>query len=289
MTEASTGTLIGARTAPRPPAAAVEKGGLHLWALHGPDRDDGPTTLPTAELDEDELTRAAAFVRPLDRLRYVTAHIALRRLLAAYTGVAPGELLLSRAPCSSCGGPHGRPVITGSPVPLNFSLSHSHGLAIIGISAATVGVDVERLPSPETTQMSLPALHPREQAELGRLPPHERPAAFGRLWTRKEAYLKGIGTGLTRDLGADYLGEDRGPGAPEGPPGWTVRNVPGHPGHVAAVAVPSHTEQCGTTRRLPLKSLYAEDADELIATVKERLCTSLPAADGTALGAASGV
>ncbi|GHE33090.1 hypothetical protein GCM10017771_50090 [Streptomyces capitiformicae] len=83
-----------------------------LRAAHGA----GP--LPrsaTDELSAREARRAAATARPRHRLLYLSAHIALRRLLAAYTGVPPDRLRLGRARCPRCGGPHGRPVLLGFP------------------------------------------------------------------------------------------------------------------------------------------------------------------------------
>ncbi|WP_367044714.1 4'-phosphopantetheinyl transferase superfamily protein [Streptomyces sp. Je 1-332] len=277
----SPAALAGAGVARRPPALAVERDELHLWTLRQPWTDGGARAMLTSELDDAERTRAASFLRPYDRLLYVASHIALRRVLAAYVGSDPAELVLARAACPECGGPHGRPYVAATPpAPVHFSLSHSHGLALIGVSAAPVGVDVERIPTAETSELCLPTLHPAERSELSELPASEQPMAFGRLWTRKEAYLKGIGTGLKRDLAADYLGGRSNPADPRRPPGWIVSNVPGYPSHVAAVAVQAGTDQRMTARRVPMESLYTKDAErgvELIASAKEHLSTVLPA------------
>ncbi|CAM5330778.1 hypothetical protein STANM309S_02549 [Streptomyces tanashiensis] len=64
--------------------------------------------------------------------------------------------------------------------------------------------------------------------------PALRPAAFARVWTRKEAYLKGIGTGLGADPSADYVGS--GP-VPTAPAGWLLADVVVPDGHHAAVAL----------------------------------------------------
>jgi 4'-phosphopantetheinyl transferase len=67
------------------------------------------------------------------------------------------------------------------------------------------------------------------------------------LWTRKEAYLKGLGTGLGRDLALDYLGT----AAPElRPPDWHVADLPMPPGHAAAFAVRAGSGE-GSVRQLP--------------------------------------
>lgn len=204
----------------------------------GPDapvRDSAPA-LALAELDPDERQRAAAFHRRIDRTRYAAAHIALRRLLAAATGREPGDLVFLREPCPCCGEPHGRPALADPPRPLHFSLSHGGDLVLVGIAATPIGVDVEPLPRASTVAELARVLHPAEQAELAELPPGAEVAGFARLWTRKEAYLKGIGTGLGRDPAEDYLG---GAGRAPSPPGWTVTDLDLGPdsGHAAAVAV----------------------------------------------------
>ncbi|MFD7441335.1 4'-phosphopantetheinyl transferase family protein [Streptomyces sp. NPDC059909] len=260
---------------------------LQLWMLRRPWTESAARPLTVSGLDDRERERAASFQRPQDRLLYVSAHLALRRVLAACLGVHPRDVLLGREPCPGCGGPHGRPVVADAPFPLHFSLSHSHGLVLIAVATHPVGVDVEQLPSAETVDLCTPSLHPAEQKELALLPTGERRRAFTRLWTRKEAYLKAIGTGLSRDLSADYLGEREGPGAPPGPAGWTVRNVPtgsrhsaqsDHSGHCAAVAFRSAQDHCCTVRRLPEDSLYADDATAtgIVAAVEPRVCALLP-------------
>ncbi|MFJ9865365.1 4'-phosphopantetheinyl transferase family protein [Streptomyces sp. NPDC101165] len=213
------------------------RAGADLWLL--PPTAAGPSAACLAELDEAERRRATRFVRAADRVLYASAHIALRRLLAERLGTAPGLVRLGRDPCPGCGGPHGRPVVLGAPFPLHFSLSHTDGLVLVGLAAVPLGGDVQVLASDSRVVACAPALHPTEQAELARLDPPARRAAFTRLWARKEAHLKGVGTGLLRaELAAHYLGSG-GPAAPAGPVGWTVRDIPCGLGHRAAVALRS--------------------------------------------------
>lgn len=179
-----------------------------------------------------ELARAAEFVQAAGRDSYVCAHVALRRLLGLYLGVAPGEVAIERAPCAHCDEPHGRPVLPGGA--LHFSLSHCTGLSLPAFTTAPVGVDVEELVTPATILETADVLHPREAAELSRPPAAERPAAFTRVWTRKEAYLKGLCVGLSADPAADYVGSGVDP-APV--PGWWLVDVAVPQGHCAAVAL----------------------------------------------------
>ncbi|WP_157405172.1 4'-phosphopantetheinyl transferase family protein [Actinopolyspora halophila] len=235
-----------------------------LWLLRQPWTEPPGDPLAVSELSEAERSRADAFHRAHDRLLYLTAHIALRRLLASYLGIAPREVDLVREPCPGCGEPHGRPAVAGDPPPLHYSLSHSSGLALFGVAAVPIGVDVEKVPSGETVQLCLPALHQAEQSELEESGPEERRSEFARLWTRKEAYLKGIGTGLARDLGKDYLGESGG--AVNDPPGWTVRNVPcgsSHVNHVAAAALSVDDARPARIGWLPADFLFAGSVPDL--------------------------
>ncbi|MFF1481957.1 4'-phosphopantetheinyl transferase family protein [Streptomyces sp. NPDC058301] len=215
-----------------PLRAAPAAGRLHLLVFRPPAEEVAAVCPLMRALDEMEAARAASYVSVRDRIQYVAAHATLRGLLAGYTGLEPGRIVLGRGE-----GPCGKPQLIDPPVPLHFNLSHSHGLIAIGVAADPVGVDVQRVPSPEAVEMVLPRLHPQEREELRALPDTERAVAFARLWTRKEAYLKGLGTGLTRSPAADYLGDRNAPGRPHG---WTVRNVPVQPGYAAAAALRNH-------------------------------------------------
>ncbi|MFC8535812.1 4'-phosphopantetheinyl transferase family protein [Streptomyces sp. NPDC057249] len=213
-------------------------GGTELWLVRQPSTGTAADDFDRAVLDDAERERAGTCRRSTGGRLYALAHIALRRLLGHRLGLPAAQVLFVREPCPGCGEPHGRPAVhpdqaeqAGGP-PTHFSLSHGSGLVLVGLSSMPIGVDVEQLPGAETVEICAPALHPREHAELAALGEAARRPAFGRLWTRKEAYLKGIGTGLSRGLSADYLGTD-----PAGhPDGWTVRDLPCDPGHVAAVA-----------------------------------------------------
>ncbi|MEU6113459.1 4'-phosphopantetheinyl transferase superfamily protein [Streptomyces sp. NPDC047117] len=208
--------------------------GPRLWLVRAP----GPGVAPDESvLDEEERRRAAALRRPADRALYVAAHVALRRVLGGCLGVPAGRVPLTRLPCPGCGGPHGRPAVAGpAGAAVHFSLSHTGGLALLGLAARPVGVDVERVPDVGLVRDAAGALHPAEQEELAALPEAERAAAFARCWTRKEAYLKAIGEGLSGDgLGSAHLGT--GP-EPAGLPGWLLDDVEVPPGYAAACALP---------------------------------------------------
>ncbi|MEE1930237.1 4'-phosphopantetheinyl transferase superfamily protein [Streptomyces sp. TRM 70351] len=203
-----------------------------LWLVRVAEHRRLAHRLAPALLDGAERDRAASFRRPADRDLYVTAHVALRRLLGRYLDRDPAGIRLQRLPCPGCGQPHGRPAAAGAP--LHFSLSHSDGIALLAFAATPVGVDVEALPAPDVVTDVLRTLHPEEADELRALPPARRPEAFTRVWTRKEAYLKGLGIGLARNPSDDYVGT--GP-VPPALPGWTVTDVRVPDGYGGAVAV----------------------------------------------------
>ena len=128
-------------------------------------------------------------------------------------------------------GEFGKPSIDGA----EFSLSHKDATVLIGLGDLPIGVDVEKIPDDRTVQQVGPSFHPREAAELLGLPADERPGAFARVWVRKEALLKAIGTGLSRGISRDYVGAGTVPGTPVS--GLRIHDValPGMPGHRAAL------------------------------------------------------
>ncbi|MDB1086129.1 4'-phosphopantetheinyl transferase superfamily protein [Streptomyces sp. ACA25] len=204
-----------------------------LWLVRSGPQAAAVARLASEVLDAEEKRRAAAFRQSRDRDCYLAAHLALRRLLGACLGTAAGAVRLVREACPGCGEPHGRPAVAGGGV--HFSLSHSGSLALLALAAVPVGVDVEAVPEAGTVADVAPQLHPAEVEELAALPGSGRPAAFARVWARKEAYLKGLGIGLGRSPAEDYVGTAESP-AP-GPDGWSLADVAVGPGHAGAVAL----------------------------------------------------
>ena len=97
-------------------------------------------------------------------------------------------------------GPEGKPWLPDRPG-LHFSLSHSGELVLCALSDAELGCDVE---TPRRVNAALVRrfFHPDEQRWLFSLPQGEQDAAFLRLWTLKESYVKAIGLGLSLPLDA---------------------------------------------------------------------------------------
>lgn len=211
---------------------------VDLWLIDARTPESAPGSAIDL-LDDAERERAERLMRPADRLLYEVAHVTLRQVLGARLGADPASLTFEREPCPCCGSLHGRPRLagsaspTGGPLP-HFSLSHGGDLAMVALAPVPVGVDVERYAADHTVAEVSTLLHPAEQQELAEERELAKGEAFSLLWSRKEAYLKGLGTGLGRDLAEDYLGTT---GIASRPADWTVLNIPAGPDHAAAFAV----------------------------------------------------
>jgi 4'-phosphopantetheinyl transferase len=219
-----------------------------------------------AELDAREKARAAAFVFPADRHRYQVAHVMLRRVLAYHLGTDPSRLTFGRQQCPTCGGPAGKPVLTGLLDPdgeggqpgdgawpgLSFSLAHSGEAVAIAVARGPVGIDVEREATGCVCSLAS-AMHPDDAAIVEGLPEPERHHAVIRWWVRAEAVLKCAGTGIAHGMDAfPVLGAPVRSRVPPGPrlplepevPGWAavagcsfaVLSAP--KGYQAALALP---------------------------------------------------
>jgi len=214
---------------------------LDLWLLDT-SADDG---VDPSVLDDVERSRAHALQTPELQRRYLLAHAALRHLLGQALGRPPRDVRIVREPCPRCGAAGGRPVLGESTRSLHFSLSFSEQLVLIALASAAVGVDVEAIPSRRAVDEASALLHPAERQELRETDPEDRRATFTRLWSRKEAYLKGIGVGVAHGLD-EYVGTRPHEAAPEG---WTLLDVPVPPGFAASAALHTDAHATGPPRR----------------------------------------
>lgn len=152
-----------------------------------------------AMLNTEETAKADRIIVEPKRRQSYRARSELRRILSLYLGTDPRELCFVY-------GEHGKPALalgpTGEPAPLCFNLSHSGDVALVGVilerPQLQLGVDVEEArPGREFASIAESFFAPDEVSVFRRIPAAEQPAAFYRAWTRKEAYLKAIGTGLS--------------------------------------------------------------------------------------------
>ncbi len=192
-----------------------------------------PAELDASVLDAEEQRRLRALARAEDRLAFVAGHVLLRQLLSERLGCAQKDVSYARRPCPVCGGPDGRPALDRAASPLYFSMSRSQGLVLVAIASVPVGVDVQALAETDVADDVAALLHPAERREIESAARGERAEAFTHIWVRKEAYLKGIGTGVAHDIAAHYLGTGSDP---DTPPGWTLVDLSVPSGYLAAAA-----------------------------------------------------
>lgn len=160
---------------------------VRLWLA---DLDGPPQHEASAWLCSTEQARAARFVFARDASRYRAAHVLLRRMLQEHCGVPAGEEFET--------GPHDKPHLREGR-PWGFNLSHSDALALIGIGSGDgIGVDVEVLRAVEDVwPLAEQNFSTSEYLELQGTPQAQVSRAFLSGWTRKEACLKAVGSGLS--------------------------------------------------------------------------------------------
>jgi 4'-phosphopantetheinyl transferase len=193
-----------------------------------------PLDIPAADLDQltsvvsrEERHRADRLRRPLDRERFLAARGQLRLLLAEQLSCSPSEVPIVI-------GEGGKPRLEGSD--LRFNASRSSGTALYAISwEMDVGVDIEAVrQTTDILDVGARFFTPAEQADLAALPPSQRLRASFQCWACKEAYVKGIGAGLTLPISTlDVFASNRQHMRVSG---WTVHHVDVVGEFVAAVA-----------------------------------------------------
>lgn len=168
---------------------------VHIWSV-ALEVASGETESFAEILARDERERLAGFGSDQLRRRFLVARGSLRVLLGRYLQM-PGEKL------KFAYSQRGKPSLTGKHADtLQFNLGHSGDLALIAVSRVTpVGVDVEQVrPMRDADRIAQRFFSESEAGLLRTVTEKERDAAFFRLWTRKEAFLKATGDGLSNSL-----------------------------------------------------------------------------------------
>lgn len=165
---------------------------IHVWPVHLVAPEDATSSLCSL-LSADERSRAARIQHAETLQAFTLCRGVLRLLLGNYLGVDPASLEFTYTA-------FGKPVlVTAGNV--SFNVSHSGTLALLAFAnGLEIGIDIERMTAIEIETLAKRFFSGEECEELIALPPAERQRAFFRCWTRKEAYIKAIGTGMSTDL-----------------------------------------------------------------------------------------
>jgi 4'-phosphopantetheinyl transferase len=213
-------------------------GVVHLWQrrLHA---SGGEVSACYKLLSSEEQERARRFLVERARNEFVLTRGTLRSLLGRYLGSIPQDVRFRYAV-------RGKPALEGGS-DLSFNVSHTDGLALMAfVKRRAIGVDVENLDRKiKAERLAERFFSERERQALRPLRGDELQAAFFRCWTRKEAYIKAKGDGLSLPLhqfAVSIAATDRDallatmPDQAEAAR-WTICDVPMGPAYAAAVAV----------------------------------------------------
>jgi 4'-phosphopantetheinyl transferase len=252
----------------------------HLDVIRHPDRfhlDSREVCLWTVRLDAspdnferclswlspDETARAERFHFPHHRRAFVLGRAALRALLGGYLGMGAMEIQFAYGPQ---GKPSLAPGLENEACPLGFNAANSGDLAAYAFTiGCRIGVDIERHRElPDLENIAHRFFSPEEAAELLELPAAEKTSAFYHCWSRKEAYIKAMGGGLSIPL--DSFRVTLRPSVParfvslggseDAARGWTLDSFDPAPGYTGAIAYPD--------RARPLQAGSIISVDDLL-------------------------
>jgi len=206
---------------------------VHVWFADTEARVDDTVLSP------DERERALRFRFDRDRGRFVAARSTLRLILAQYLDAEAGAIEFGY-------GAQGKPHLAGEAAAsgLHFNLAHAQGVAVYALARGrAVGVDIESVrPLSDADEIAERFFSPQEARQLRALPAPDKERAFFNCWTRKEAFIKALGQGLSYPL--DRFEVSIGPkgrlvstdtSTPQGGD-WSLREIEAPSGYVAAVA-----------------------------------------------------
>lgn len=210
---------------------------VHIWMLH---TSASNNTVARCEqvLAPDETRRAAQFRLGRARESYVVTRGVLRHLLGNYLGLYPAHIRFEY-------GSNGKPTLAPD-TGLQFNVTHSGDIAAVAVTAGCgIGIDLEQVRTlPDLEQIAERFLCSDEAAEIHSLPAGEREKAFFTCWTRKEAYVKATGVGLSKPLKSFHITVK--PDAPAklvllehettSSKSWTLHDLRLAPGYAGAVA-----------------------------------------------------
>jgi 4'-phosphopantetheinyl transferase len=221
---------------------ALDRETVHVWSARLKEFA-GQTARLLRLLSPDERDRAERFHFTKDREHFIAARSLLRILLSRYLDSPPHQLSFNY-------NPYGKPALAGHDGSLRFNLSHSNGIALYAFTREReVGIDVEYIRRDVVEEAVAERFFSAQEVKsLRSLPAEVQPQAFFNCWTRKEAFIKAIGEGLSYPLDefdvslipeepAALLGTRNDP--PEAAR-WSLSALPVDEGYAAALAVEGH-------------------------------------------------
>jgi 4'-phosphopantetheinyl transferase len=256
--------LDGGPTARRPPSAAAPFANDEIEVVVTRlDVGREAVRASAALLSDAERQRASRFVFARDRRRFTVARARLRRLLSAWLGVRPESVELVY-------GAHGKPALARryAAADLRFNVSHSDDVAVYAFShGREIGVDIESVRAIHAAEdIAARFFSHREYVAYLALAPRDRPLGFFNCWTRKEAFVKALGDGLSHPL--DRFDVTLAPGEPAkilcvgSTPGdhcgWTLHSFVPAPGLIGAIVLQKFAHETASKAeplRIELRSL----------------------------------
>jgi len=227
-------------------------GVAHLWYawLNQPQRRVHRLWLT---LSPDECAQAMQFATRQAVERYIVGRGLLKVILARYLQIRPAQVSI----VATVGG---KPQLLGAAQHISFNMAHSRSLVVYAVACGyEIGVDVEHRAVVEQTERDVMYdgfLCDQEAVLLRRLHPSRHSEWFLRFWTRKEAYAKGTGRGISpafarmdtsRARHVRLLTQD-GPLANAEP--WTLLGFAPTPRYIATVAIADEGWQLASRKRV---------------------------------------
>ncbi|HEY9693243.1 MAG TPA: 4'-phosphopantetheinyl transferase superfamily protein [Oculatellaceae cyanobacterium] len=181
---------------PPPADIALLSNDVHVWCAVL-DQPAGRVEQLAQTLSEDEKARSDRFYFEQHRKRFIIARGLLRTILGRYLTIAPNLVNFSY-------GSQGKPALAEDLAvsKLQFNVSHSENLALYAVTRdRAVGIDIEYIsPMADAEQLAERFFAAKEAEILRSLPENQKQQAFFNCWTRKEAYVKACGAGLSQPL-----------------------------------------------------------------------------------------
>ncbi len=219
-----------------PQSLSLKAGQVHVWRI-SLEQEEQLLDRFRRTLAPEELDRAGRFRFERLQKHFVAGHGFLRSVLARYLSVPPEDLKFTY-------NAYGKPSLAGEES-LQFNMSHSHEIGLVAVTRdAAVGVDVEHIRADFASDEIARRFFSRVEVEtFNSLSKEEQVAAFFRCWTRKEAYIKAIGKGLSQPLdGFDVTLAPAEPAAllrpgDEDTATWSFSDIDVGPAYASALAV----------------------------------------------------